>query len=170
MKATPIIIALAMLGAIPLQVRAQEASTEPAPAPEEPAPSEEISRTSTGTGTESVGNTGTGTGTSTVVMSSAPIAISLSAQNSWMSSNNSQPITVSAVVGSDSVDVTSGTQTVPLSSSHPACTVPASVDLAWNSREGGMATFQVTCSKISGKAQTVTITGGNASTSFTLKP
>ena len=179
MKATPIIIALALLGAIPLHVQAQEA---PAPAPEAPAPTEDVGNTGTGTGTDSVGNTGTGTGTeavgntgtgtgtNSVVMSSAPLAVSLSAQNSWMTSNNSQPITVSAVVGADTVEVTSGTETIPLSSSNPACTVPASVDLAWNSKDGGTTTFQVACSKISGKAQTVTITGGNASTSFTLKP
>lgn len=197
MKATPIIIALALLGAVPLQVQAQQAPTPapaPAPAPEEPAPTDDVGNTGTGTGTESVGNTGTGTGTEAVgntgtgtgteaigntgtgtgtegvVMTSAPLAISLSAQNSWMNSNNSQPITVSVVVGSDDVAVTSGTETIPLSSSNPACTVPASVDLAWNSKAGGMTTFQVTCGKISGKAQTVTITGGSASTSFTLKP
>ena len=129
-----------------------------------------VGNTGTGTGTESIGNTGTGTGTDTVVMSAAPLVVSLSAQNSWMNSNNSQPITVSAVVGSQTAQVTSGTATIPLSSSSPACKVPASVDLAWNSQKGGMATFQVTCSKISGKAQTVTITGGNSSTSFILRP
>lgn len=197
MKATRIIIALALLGAIPLQVQAQEVpapAPAPAPAPEAPAPTddvgntgtgtgtdsvgntgtgtgtESVGNTGTGTGTESVGNTGTGTGTEAIVMTAAPLAISLSAQNSWMTSNNSQPITVAAVVGSEEVAVTSGTATIPLSSSNPACKVPASVDLAWNSKTGGMTTFQVTCSKISGKAQTVTITGGNASTSFTLKP
>jgi len=183
MKATPMIIALALFGAIPLQVQAQEVpAPAPAPAPEAPPPTEDVGNTGTGTGTESVGNTGTGTGTESVgntgtgtgteamVMTAAPLVVSLSAQNSWMNSNNSQPITVSAVVGSQDVAVTSGTTTIPLSSSNAACKVPASVDLAWNSTDGGKTTFQVTCSKISGKAQTVTITGGNASTSFTLKP
>ena len=191
MKVTPILIALALFGAIPLQVQAQQAPEPapapapvpvPAPAPEAPAPTDDVGNTGTGTGTEavgntgsgtgteSVGNTGTGTGTERVLMSSAPVVVSLSAQNSWMNSNNAQPITVSAVVGSQTVEVTSGTATVPLSSSTPACKVPASVDLAWNSQDGGMATFQVTCSKISGKAQTVTITGGNSSTSFILRP
>lgn len=195
MKVTPILIALALFGAIPLQVQAQQApAPAPAPAPEAPAPTDDVGNTGTGTGTEAVGNTGTGTGTEAVgntgsgtgtesvgntgtgtvtegiVMSSAPVVVSLSAQNSWMNSNNAQPITVSAVVGSQTVEVRSGTATIPLSSSTPACKVPASVDLAWNSQNGGMATFQVTCSKISGKAQTVTITGGNSSTSFILRP
>ena len=183
MKVTPILIALALFGAIPLQVQAQQApAPAPAPAPEAPAPTDDVGNTGTGTGTEAVGNTGSGTGTESVgntgtgtvtegiVMSSAPVVVSLSAQNSWMNSNNAQPITVSAVVGSQTVEVRSGTATIPLSSSTPACKVPASVDLAWNSQNGGMATFQVTCSKISGKAQTVTITGGNSSTSFILRP
>ncbi len=205
MKATPIIIALALLGAIPLQVGAQEAPTQPAPAPA-PAPTDDlgtsgtgtgtdsvgssgtgtgtdsvgssgtgtgtdsVGSSGTGTGTDSVGNTGTGTGTNSAAMTSAPLTISLSAQYSSMSSNRSQPITVLAVLGSDSAEVTSGTETIPLSSSNSACKVPVSVDLAWNSTVGGMTTFQVTCSKISGKARTVTITGGSASTSFTLKP
>lgn len=197
MKATPMIIALALLGAIPLQVRAQEVpapAPAPAPAPEAPAPTDEVGNTGTGTGTDSVGNTGTGTGTDSVgntgtgtgtdsvgntgtgtgtdaiVMTSAPPVVSLSAQYSSMNSGNSQPITLSAVVGAQTAEVTSGTATIALSSSNAACKVPASVDLAWNSTQGGMTTFQVTCSKISGKAQTVTITGGGASTSFTLKP
>lgn len=197
MKATLIVVALALLGAIPLQAQAQQApapAPAPAPASQEPAPTDDVGNTGSGTGTESLGNTGSGTGTESVgntgsgtgtesvgntgsgtgteamVMTAAPLVVSLSAQNSWMNSNNSQPITVSAVVGSDDVAVTSGTTTIPLSSSHPACTVPRSVDLAWNSKDGGMATFEVTCARISGKAQTVTITGGSASTSFILKP
>lgn len=166
MKATPIIIALAVFGAIPLTVNAQSL-------PPEPVPTDAVGKTGTGTGTvvsgtDSVGNTGTGTGTR--VMSAAPMPVTLSATNTSMTSNTSQAVTVSTQANPGALEATYGTQTVPLSSSSSLCKVPASVDLAWTSAEGGVTTFQVSCGRAPSKGQVVTITGGTASTSFTLKP
>ena len=168
MKATPIIIALAVFGAIPLTVNAQSL-------PPEPLPTDEVSKTGTGTGTvvtgtESVGNTGTGTGTVAMMSAQAPMPVTLSATNTTMTSNTSQEITVSTQANPDAIEATSGTETVLLSSSTSACKVPASVDLPWTSAEGGAVTFTVSCGRATGKGQTVTITGGTASTSFVLKP
>lgn len=195
MKALPIIIALAVLGAIPLEVHAQ--TSAPAPTTTDDVgktgtgtgtlvdSSDDVGKTGTGTGTtegatvdpattESVGNTGSGTGTTpttmTMVRTAAPMPITLSATNTTLPSNGSQAITVSTQANPDALDVSSGVETVPLSSSNAACKVPASVDLPWTSKEGGVTTFQVSCGKINGKSQNVTITGGLASTSFTLKP
>lgn len=166
MKATPIIIALAVFGAIPMTVNAQSL-------PPEPVPTDDVGKTGTGTGTvvsgtDAVGNTGTGTGTR--VASPAPMPITMSATNTTMTSNTSQTITVSTQADPDAMEPTYGSQIVPLSSSSSACKVPASVELPWTSSEGGVATFQVSCGKAPGKGTTVTITGGTASTSFTLKP
>ena len=166
MKATPIIIALAVFGAIPLTVNAQSL-------PPEPVPTDAVGKTGTGTGTvvgstESVGNTGTGTGTR--VMTAAPMPVTLSATNTSMTSNTSQAVTVSTQANPDAIDASYGTEIVSLSSSSSLCKVPASVDLSWTSAEGGVTTFEVSCGKAPGKGQVVTITGGMASTSFTLKP
>lgn len=168
MKVTPMIIALAVFGAIPLTVNAQSL-------PAQPPPTDEVGTTGTGTGTavtgtDSVGNTGTGTGTVTMMSSAAPMPVTLSATNTTMTSNTSQEITVSTQANPDAIEATSGVETVPLSSSTSTCKVPASVDLPWTSTEGGAVTFTVSCGRVSGKGQTVTITGGTASTSFILKP
>lgn len=167
MKATPIIIALAVFGAIPLTVNAQSL-------PPEPVPTDAVGKTGTGTGTivgstESVGNTGTGTGTR-VASGQAPMPVTLSATNTRMTSNTSQAVTVSTQANPDAIDASYGAEIVPLSSSSTLCKVPASVDLAWTSAEGGVTTFQVSCGKAPSKGQVVTITGGMASTSFTLNP
>ena len=166
MKATPIIIALAVFSAIPLTVNAQSL-------PPEPLPTDEVGKTGTGTGTvvsgtEAVGNTGTGTGTR--VVAAAPMPVTISATNTTMTANTSQEITVSTQADPDAMEATSGTQIVALTSSSSACNVPASVELPWTSAEGGVTTFTVSCGRAPGKGQTVTISGGGASTSFMLKP
>lgn len=111
--------------------------------------------------------TGTGTGTGTVVASTGPSPWTLQARSSSISSPRTMTVTAVIPADLDAVSETTASYTVPLSSSDPACTLPESVTLQWSSAAGALGSVQVDCAKVSSN-RTVTITGGTASTSFTL--
>lgn len=135
---------------------------------EQSPPAEDVGHTGTDTLTGSQPTDDVGhTGTDTVVMSGRPSPWTLSATSSAISSPGSNTVTVTLLADPESGGAAS--YTVPLSSSAAACTLPASVALDWTPDAGGMASFQVDCAKVT-RRTTVTITGGTASTSFTLKP
>ena len=165
MKSMNMLIVLSLLGA-PAAVLAQSAQTAPI-----------------GTGTD-VGRTGTDsatatTGTSTDVgrtgtdsmLAAAPaplLPMTLAVKSSAITSPGSNTATALMAADQGSTSDATASYTVPVSSSDAACTVPESVTLQWSSSAGAMSSFAVDCAAVSSN-RTVTITAGNASTSFTLK-
>ena len=128
----------------------------------------DVGTSGTGTSGSDVGTSGTGT-TSGTVMGSAPHAPALSLQAASTSLRTPGTMQVTVVLAAD--DSLSPVQArdivVPLASSNSACTLPASATVVWNSADGGTATVDVTCGKA--RPGTVTVSSGNASTSFTVK-
>lgn len=195
MKTLPLLIALLALGASPL-VAAQSAPvpsddvghTGTDTAQSGTIPSDDVGHTGTDTAvsepiaTDDVGHTGTDTavsgtiptddvghtGTDTV-MATAPAtpALSLQPGSSSMVGPGSMKVTAVMLPDPNATTASTKTFTVPLSSSDPACTVPASVDLVWSSTVGGTAAFAADCSKVSAN-KTITISSGGTSASFTL--
>jgi hypothetical protein len=175
MKILPVLLALVLLGATSFDACAQ--TSRPTPTTDE----DELGHTGTDTATigstvptDEVGHTGTDaatsgstdvghTGTDTRTAPTGPSPWTLSAESSTISSPGSNTITVTLLADAGA----GGDYTVPLSSSAAACMVPASIAL--DGTTGGKASFQVDCAQVA-RRTTVTITGGTASTSFTLKP
>lgn len=186
MKSLPVLIALVLLAATTHAALAQTVptTTDPTGTDAAPAPADtDVGHTGTDTLTAptdtDVGHTGTDTlttptqttvgHTGTDTLTTGPSPWTLSAKSSTISSPGSVAITVVMPASSQGGDASAASYTVPLASSDPACTVPASVTLDWSSTTGGLASFDADCSKVA-KRTVVTITGGTASTSFTLKP
>lgn len=188
MKSLTLLFALVLLGATSFDARAQTA--QPAPTTDDVghtgtdtamAPTGDDTGTDTATTgqalpTDDVGHTGTDTATSgtplptdqvghtgTDTRTSGPSPWTLSATSTAISSPGSNTVTVTLLADAQA----GASYTVPLSSSAAPCTVPASVTV--DGTAGGSTSFQVDCAQVS-KRTTVTITGGTASTSFTLKP
>ena len=124
-----------------------------------------IGSTGTGTGTTDVGSTGTGTGT----LQAAPYepTVTLATRATSLRTPGTLQVQVSLAAEASLDPPQARSITVDLASSSSACTVPASVSVDWSSAAGGSATFAVTCRKAGG--QTVTISSGAASVSFTTK-
>ena len=127
----------------------------------------DIGSTGTGTGTNDVGSTGTGTGTIQATATSYEPAVSLSASVGTLRTPGSLKVTVTLAADA-SLDPPQGRDiSVPLASSSTSCMVPAAVTVAWTSAAGGSASVDVACKKAG--TQTVTISSGASSTSFTTK-
>jgi hypothetical protein len=177
MRILPVLVALLALAASPL-VAAQSATV----------PTDDVGHTGTDTAvtqtvpTDDVGHTGTDTavtqtvptddvghtGTDTMTAAAAPSTPRLSLQTASSSMVGPNTMRVTAVMSADpSAPAASYSYSVPLASSDPACTVPASVDVSWTSAQGGMATFAVTCTKVSTN-KTITISSGMTVASFSL--
>lgn len=159
MKTLSVFVAFLALAASPL-VAAQTASV----------PVDDVGHTGTDTAviqtvpTDGVGHTGTDTMTA-----SAPYtpALSLQANSSSMVGPNTMKVTAILSADPSATTATTASYTVPLASSDPACTVPASVTVTWTSTTGGLASFSATCSKVTANT-TITISSGSASTHFSL--
>ena len=130
----------------------------------------DIGSTGTGTGTNDIGSTGTGTGT---VQSTAPStttvsspAVSLVSRSTSLRTPGSMQVTVTLAANPGSSDPPRDI-VVPLASSSASCVVPASVIVGWTAAAGGTTSVNVACSKAG--AQTVTISSGTASTSFSVR-
>lgn len=122
---------------------------------------------STGTGTGDVGSTGTGTGT--VVQSTAPYVPTLALVANPITVRTPGTVEVTATLAADAArdPAEVGEFTLPIASSSASCVAPASVVVAWTAAKGGSTTFEVKCGR-SG-AQVVTISSGDASTTFTTR-
>jgi hypothetical protein len=137
-------------------------------------PTDDVGHTGTDTAvsgtvpTDDVGHTGTDTVTTTTTTAPPPTPhLSLQPASSSMVGPNTMKVT--AIMSADpSAPSASYSYSVPLASSDPSCTLPASVNVDWTSAQGGMASFAVTCAKVS-VTKTVTISSGSATASFSLK-
>ena len=94
--------------------------------------------------------------------------MTLAVKSSSIASPGSNTATALIAADQSATSEATASYTVPVSSSDAACAVPESVTLQWSSSAGAMSSFAVDCAKVSSN-RTVTITAGNASTSFTLK-
>jgi hypothetical protein len=123
-----------------------------------------------GTGTlgNDVGSSGSGT-TLDGTTSSAPVqpVISLQAASTTLRTPGTMQVTVALAADARMSPAQASDIEVPLASSNGACTLPASVTVAWTSASGGSATVDVTCGKA--RPGTVTVSSGDASTAFTVK-
>ncbi|CAN5329278.1 hypothetical protein BH11PSE14_BH11PSE14_12160 [soil metagenome] len=114
-----------------------------------------------------VGHTGTDTVTATApaVM---PTTVGLKLASDAMSGPGTMTITASAAADPAATTEATATCTVTMTSSSADCTVPDSVQFTWSSTTGGSADATVSCKRVRA-AQTVTVSSGDASASFTLK-
>ena len=145
MKTLPVLVAFLALAASPL-VAAQSATVP----------------------TDDVGHTGTDTVTATTATAAYTPTLSLQATSSSMVGGNTMKVTAIMSANPTATTATTTSFTVPLASSDPVCTVPASVSVTWTSTTGGLASFPVSCGKVSAD-KTIKISSGSAATSFTLK-
>ena len=178
MKTLSVFVAFLALAASPL-VAAQSAAlptddvghTGTDTAVTQTVPTDDVGHTGTDTAvsgtipTDDVGHTGTDTMTS-AAPSSAP-AVSLQANSSSMVGPNTMKVTAIIAADPNSTSTATLSASLPLASSDPACTVPASVDITWTASQGGLVSFSATCAKVSAN-KTITISSGSSSTSFSL--
>lgn len=139
----------------------------------------DVGSTGTGTSDSDVGTGGTGTvggdvgtgGTGTVwdgsSSSTLQPALSLQAASTSLRTPGTMKVTVVLAADASLSPAQARDIVVPLASSSSACTLPASATVAWTSADGGTATVDVTCAR--SRTGTVTVSSGNASTSFTVK-
>lgn len=127
----------------------------------------DIGASGTGTTGNDVGSSGSGT-TSGATTGAAPDQPVLSLQAASTSLRTPGTMQVTVVLAADASPGPAQARdiAVPLASSSSACTLPASVTVAWTSADGGAATVDVACGRTRG---TITVSSGGASTSFTAK-
>lgn len=127
----------------------------------------DVGTSGTGTTGSDVGTSGTGTtsGGTTSTTTYQPV-LSLQAGSTSLRTPGTMKVTAILSADASLSPAQARDIVVPLASSNSACTLPASVTVAWNSTDGGAATVDVACGKTRG---TVTISSGSASTSFTAK-
>jgi hypothetical protein len=127
----------------------------------------DVGSTGSGTTGSDVGTSGSGT-TSGSTTGTAPYQPALSLQAGSTSLRTPGTVQVTVVLAADASlsPAQAADIVVPLASSNSACSLPASVTVAWTCADGGAATVDVACGRTRG---TVTISSGSASTSFTAK-
>jgi hypothetical protein len=127
----------------------------------------DIGTSGTGTVGDDVGSAGTGTTGDSNTSGLVQPALSLQAASTSLRTPGTMQVTVVLAADASLSPAQARDIVVPLASSNSACTLPASTTVAWTSASGGMATVAVACAKA--RPGTVTISSGDASTSFTVK-
>jgi len=126
-----------------------------------------IGSTGTGTGTNNIGSTGTGTGTFQSAARAFEPEVSLSTSATALRTPGTVKLTVTLAADASLDPPQAHDVSVPLASSSASCNVPAAVTVAWTSTAGGSASVDVVCKKAG--AQTVTLSSGAATASFTTR-